>query len=141
MTWLLVKLGVRLVAFTLVFWFATRPRRDKGKLDKHGQPAVLPPRISIQPRWAIALIGVLFAALNSGLYWIARPVLNLATLGTFSWIMPLVVNGLILWGTARIVRNRQWMRIDGWTAGAWLALVLTLAHGVLYLTLDYLPAL
>jgi uncharacterized membrane protein YvlD (DUF360 family) len=137
MTWILIKLGVRLVAFTAVFWLATWPR--KGDPGKDGKPTVRAPRISIQPRWAIPLVGVLFAALNIGLYWLLRPVLDLATLRSFSWVMPLVVNGLLLWGTARIVARKEWLRIDGFMAAAWLAVALTLAHGVLWVGLDYLP--
>ena len=48
----------------------------------------------------------MFGALNLVLYWIARPLLDLATLRTFTMLMPLVVNSLILWGTARIVQKR-----------------------------------
>jgi len=137
MTWMLVKLGLRLVAFTAVFWFATRPRRERGA-PKDQAPK--PSRVTIQPRWAIVLIGFLFAALNTGLYSLLRPVLDLATLRMFSLIMPLVVNALILWGTVRLVEKRKWLRIDGWVAAAWLVGFLSLAHGALWLGLDYLPA-
>jgi uncharacterized membrane protein YvlD (DUF360 family) len=138
MAWLLIKLGIRLVAFTGVFWLATRPRRSD-TTSKDGKPVMKPPRISIQPRWAIPLVGVLFGALNTLLYWILRPVLDIATLRTFSWVMPLVVNALLLWGTARIVSQRKWLKLDGLTAMIWLAVALTLAHGVLWFALDYLP--
>jgi uncharacterized membrane protein YvlD (DUF360 family) len=139
MVWLVVKLAIRLVVFTGVFWLATRPRKTD-HLDKDGRPELKPPRISIQPRWAIPLIGVLFGALNLVLYWLARPLLDLATLRTFTVLMPLVVNSLLLWGTARIVQKRHWMRIDGFLAAAWLAVALTLAHGVLWAALDYVPS-
>ena len=138
MTWILVKLAVRLVAFTAVFWVATRPRAAK-KGDK--EQTRRPPRITIQPRWAIPVVGVLFAALNTLLYWLMRPVLDLATMRMFSLLMPLVINGLLLYGTARIVEKKQWLKVDGLLAGLWLALALTGAHGVLWLTLDYLPGL
>jgi uncharacterized membrane protein YvlD (DUF360 family) len=138
MAWLLIKLGIRLVAFTGVFWLATRPRRGE-TTGKDGKPVMKPPRISIQPRWAIPLIGVTFGALNTLLYWILRPVLDIATLRTFSWVMPLVVNGLLLWGTARIVSQKKWLKLDGLMAMIWLAVALTLAHGVLWFALDYLP--
>lgn len=138
MTWILAKLVIRLVAFTAVFWVATRPRKPaKGSTGKD----VKPPRISIQPRWAIPLVGVLFAALNTLLYWLMRPVLDLATMRMFSLIMPLVVNSLLLWGTAHIVSKKQWMKVDGVFAYAWLAIVLTGAHGILWLALDYFPGL
>jgi hypothetical protein len=133
MLWTLVSVAIRLVAFTAVFWLATRPRKVEGAEPK-------PPRISIQPRWAIPVIGVVFAALNIVLYWAVRPLLDLATLRTFTIIMPLVVNGLLLWGTTKIVEKRQWMRIDGLFAGAWLAIALTLAHGVLWFGLDFVPS-
>jgi hypothetical protein len=138
MTWILVKLAIRLAAFTAVFWIATRPRKPKKGSDAK---EIKPPRISIQPRWAIPVIGVLFAALNTLLYWLMRPVLDLATMRMFSLLMPLIVNGLLLWGTARIVEKKKWMKVDGLLAGAWLAFALTGAHGVLWVTLDYLPSL
>lgn len=138
MPWYLA-LVIRLVAFTAVFWLATRPRREKGvPKDK---AAIRPSKITIQPRWAIPLVGVVFALMNVGLYWLLRPVLDLATLRTFSLVTPFVVNALLLWGTARVVEKKQWLKIDGFVAAAWLAGVLTLAHGVLWLALDYLPAL
>jgi hypothetical protein len=137
--WFLIRFGIRLVAFTGVFWFATRPRKSD-RLDKDGKPEVKPARISIQPRRVIPLIGGLFGVLNTCLYLILRPLLNLATLGTFSVIMPLVVNGLLLWGTTRIVEKRHWIKIDGFLSAAWLVGAITIAHGVLFVALEYLPA-
>ncbi len=141
MTWILVKLAIRLVAFTGVFWLATRPRPLKGRPPtKDGKPELRPPRVKIQPKWAIPLVGVLFAGLNILLYWLLRPVLDLATLRTFSFVMPLIVNGLLLWATAEIVKKKKWLQLDGMLAALWLAGMLTLAHGVLWVGLDYLPA-
>jgi uncharacterized membrane protein YvlD (DUF360 family) len=139
MLWIFAKLAIRLVAFTAVFWLATRPRKTEER-DAEGKPVLKPPRISIQPRWAIPIIGVVFGGLNLLLYWIARPLLDLATFRTFSILMPLIVNALLLWGTTKLVEKRQWMKLSGWFAAVWLAVALTLAHGVLYAALDYLPA-
>jgi hypothetical protein len=138
MTWILVKLAIRLAAFTAVFWVATRPRKPKKGSDSK---EIKPPRISIQPRWAIPVIGVLFAGLNILLYWLMRPLLDLATMRMFSLLMPLIVNALLLWGTARIVEKKKWLKVDGLFGYAWLALALTGAHGVMWVTLDYLPGL
>jgi hypothetical protein len=55
--------------------------------------------------------------------------------------MPLIVNSLLLWGTAHIVSKKQWLKVDGLMSYAWLAVALTGAHGALWLALDYLPAL
>jgi uncharacterized membrane protein YvlD (DUF360 family) len=145
MTWVLIKIAIRLVAFTAVFWLATWPRRGAAgsRAGEARTPEGAAPRrarISIQPRWAIPLVGVVFAGLNILLYWLLRPVLDLATLRMFSLAMPLVVNGLLLWGTARLVARKQWLKVDGILAAAWLAGILTLAHGALWLGLDYLPA-
>ena len=138
MVWMFAKLAIRLVVFTAVFWLATRPRKTDER-DKDGRPVLKPPRLSIQPRWAIPVIGVLFAGLNILLYWIVRPVLDIATFRTFSILMPLVVNSLLLFGTTKVVEKRQWMKMSGWFTAVWLAVALTLAHGVLYAALDYLP--
>src|SRR5690349_7290501 len=113
MLWILAKVAIRLVVFTAVFWLATRPRKTDER-DKDGRPVLKPPRITIQPRWAIPVIGVVFAALNLLLYWIVRPVLDIATFRTFSILMPLVVNSLLLFGTAKLVEKREWLRMSGW---------------------------
>ncbi len=149
MTWFLVKLGVRLVAFTAVFFFATRlpkgayvaPREGDDPKAKATRLPGKTPRVIIQPRWAIPLVGVVFALLNTGLYWLLTPLLDVATLTSLSILMPFVVNGLLLWSTARIVAKKQWLRLDGAFAAVWLSLILTGTHGVLYLALDYLPGL
>ncbi|HTJ40759.1 MAG TPA: phage holin family protein [Kofleriaceae bacterium] len=124
MTWILVKLGIRLLAFILVFWFATKKN----------------PKVKIQPRWAIPLVAGLFGLFNTGLYWLMKPVLNIATFGAVALAMPLVINGLLLYATARAVEKKKWLQFEGWFATVWLALILTAAHGVLWFGLDYIPA-
>jgi hypothetical protein len=122
---ILIKLGVRLVVFTGVFWLAAR-RNEK---------------IIIEKKWATPLVGFLFAVLNTALYWALKPILNLATLGVIGFVMPLVINGLLLAVTVRIFQNKkQWFRVDGWFAMLWMVVFLTLAHGLLWLAIDYLPA-
>ncbi len=123
MTWLLVKLGVRLLGFIAVFWFAAR---------KH-------PKIKIEPRWAVPLVG-LFALMNVGMYWLLAPVLNLATFGAAWFAMPLVINLGFLVATMRILDKKRWLVIEGVRATLFLALVLTVAHGVFWLGLDWIPA-
>jgi len=122
---ILIKLGVRLVVFTGVFWIAAK-RNEK---------------IIIEKKWATPVVGLSFAVLNTALYWALKPILNLATLGAIGFVMPLVINGALLALTVRIFdRKKQWFRIDGFFAMLWMALFLTLAHGVLWLAVDYLPA-
>ncbi|MBP6631294.1 MAG: phage holin family protein [Kofleriaceae bacterium] len=123
MTTLLIKLAVRLVVLTGVFWLAAR--RNK--------------KIVIQPKWALPLVAGVFAVLNVGLYWLLKPILNLATLGAIGFVMPLVINTLLLVTTVRIVERKKWLVIDGLVATLWMAVVLTLTHGVLWFGLDYLP--
>ncbi|MBK7073835.1 MAG: phage holin family protein [Myxococcales bacterium] len=123
MQWLLIKIAIRLVAFTLVFWFATRKN----------------PKIKIEPRWSLPLVAGMFAVFNVGLYWLLGPVLNLATFNVARYAMPLVINLLFLIATVRVFQKKKWLQVDGVRATLWLAAVLTLAHGVLYVALDYLP--
>lgn len=123
MQWILIKLAIRLVAFTLVFWVATRKN----------------PKVRIQPRWALAPVAGIFALFNVGLYWLLRPVLNLATFNVAGFVMPLVINLLFLIATVRVFERKKWLQLDGMRAYLWLAVVLTLAHCVLYVGLDYLP--
>src|SRR5512144_3230839 len=112
----LIKLGVRLVVFTAVFWVAARKNKN----------------IIIDKKWATPLIALTFAVLNTVLYWMLKPVLNLATMGAVAFAMPLLINGVLLVGTERIFQSRKWFRIEGFFATVWMALFLTLAHGVLW---------
>lgn len=119
----LVKLAIRIAVFAVVFAVAVRRHE----------------RIKVTPRWAIPLVGLVFALLNTGLYWLLRPVLNLATLGAAVLVVPLAVNGVFLWATAKAVaRARVKLEVDGFRPALYLAVLLTCAHGVLYLALDVL---
>lgn len=118
---LLINLGVRFVVFALVFWLAAR------KLEK----------VTIEPKWATPMVGVVFALINVGLYWLLKPVLNLATIGLFGFVIPFVLNGLFLYGTSRIVEKlRTKLEIDGVITLLKMSVILTLAHGVLWVILD-----
>jgi uncharacterized membrane protein YvlD (DUF360 family) len=68
-----------------------------------------------------------------------KPILNLATLGAVAFAMPLVINGALLLATERIFQSRKWFRIDGLFAMVWMAIFLTVAHGALWVAIDYLP--
>jgi hypothetical protein len=122
-TGVLIRLGASLVLFTAVFWIAAR--RD--------------PKVKIENKWATPLIGVVFALFNFALYWALTPILNLATLGAVGFVMPLVVNLIFLAATVRIFEAKKWLVIEGLVSMLKLALFLTLAHGVLWLALDYFP--
>ena len=123
-TGLLIKLGVRLVVFGLVFFIATRKNE----------------RVVVSKKWALPLIALVFAVLNTGLYWVLKPILNLASLGMLGFVMPLIINGALLIGTEKIFAKKKWLEIQGVMATVWMAVFLTLAHGALYLGLDYFPA-
>lgn len=118
---LLINLGIRFVAFALVFWIAAR------KLEK----------VTIEPKWATPLVGVIFALINVGLYWLLKPVLNVATVGLFGFLIPFVLNGLFLYGTTRIVEKlKTRLEIDGAFTLVKMSVILTIAHGALWLILD-----
>lgn len=120
----LIKLAVRLVVFTGVFWLAAR--KNKG--------------VVFEKKWAPPVVALVFAILNTGLYWMLKPILNLATMGIAGFAMPLVINGFLLWATMKAFERRKWFRIDGFFAAIWMAVFLTLTHGALWLALDYIPA-
>ena len=119
----LIKLAIRLVVFGLVFFIAAKKN----------------PKIVLHNRWATPLIALVFAALNTGVYWLLTPILNLATLGAMGFVMPFVANMLFLLGTVRIFERKKWLEIQGLMATLWMAAFLTLAHGALCLGLDYFP--
>jgi hypothetical protein len=119
MTPILVKLAVRFGVFLAVFAFAAW---------KH-------PKIRVQPKIALPLVGLVFALLNTGLYWVLKPVVHLATLGVAWLVVPFLLNGAFLWATQRLLRP---LRIDGLRTMAWLAILLTAAHGLCWFALDHL---
>jgi uncharacterized membrane protein YvlD (DUF360 family) len=121
---LLIKLGVRLVVFTGVFWLAAKKNKN----------------IIFEKKWATPLVAFTFAVLNTALYWALKPILNVATLGVVGFVMPLFINGVLLAITVRVFQSKKhWFRIDGWLAMVWMAIFLTLAHGALWVALDYIP--
>jgi len=120
---ILIKLGVRLVVFTGVFWFAAKKN----------------PKIVFEKKWAPPVVALVFAILNTALYWMLKPVLNLATLGAVSFALPLVINGAMLVATMKIFEKKKWFRIEGVIATFWMALILTAAHAVLWFGVDYIP--
>jgi hypothetical protein len=140
MTTILFELGIRFVVFGGVLWFAAR-RSDKITIE---------PRLVASRKWLwgcggslrkvprrslLPLVALVFATLNVGLYWLLAPLLDLATFGALWIATPFVVNGALLYATTRVVRP---LHIEGVLTMVWLAALLTLAHGALYLGLDVL---
>ena len=123
-TAILIKLGVRLVVFGLVFFIATRKN----------------PKVIVSKRRMLPVIALVFAILNTALYWLLAPLLNVATLGAAGFLMPLVVNMVLLIGTVKIFERWKWFEVKGLMTTLWMAAFLTLAHGALYLGLDYFPS-
>jgi hypothetical protein len=121
---ILIKLGVRLVVFTGVFWLAAKKNK----------------KVIIEKRWATPLVAFTFAVLNTALYWALKPILDVATLGVVGFAMPLVINCLLLLLTVKVFARWKWFRVEGVLATLWMAAFLTLAHGVLWFAIDYIPA-
>jgi hypothetical protein len=142
MVTVLIKLGVRLVVFTAVFWIAAQKN----------------PKVVIRSKWITPLVALTFSLLNTGLYWALKPILNLATFGAIGFAMPFVVNIVLLVATVRLLgklkrapkadpakkdakpaETKPLFAIDGIVATLWMAIILTAAHGVLWFFVDYLP--
>ena len=126
-TGLAIGFGVRLVMFTAVFWLAAR------RLEA----------VRFKSKWLAPLVGLVFALLDIALYWVLTHGFDLATFGAISFVMPLIVNGLLLFTTVKLFawrpQTRGWFTIDSVVAGLWMVVALTLAHGLCWLALDYLP--
>jgi hypothetical protein len=122
-TGILIKLAARLVLFGLVFYIAARKN----------------PKVLVPNKWATPLVALVFALLNTVLYWALTPILNLATLGGLGVAMPFVANLLFLAATVRIFQSKKWLEITSALTYLWLAGILTIAHGLIWFGLDYLP--
>jgi hypothetical protein len=105
----LVDFGIRFAIFAAVF--ALGCWRLRG--------------VQVRPRWALPLVAVTFATLNTALYGVMVPLVNLASLWTLSLVAPLIANGAFVYLTARVLRP---LRIDGVMPMLWLSLYLTAAH-------------
>ena len=116
-TWILIKLAVRFVVFGIVFGVVA------WKMEK----------VTIRPKYAVPLVAGVFAILNTALYWLLKPILNLATLGSLALLMPFLLNGLFLYATERLVKH---LEIEGLWTKVVFAAILTGAHGVLWVALD-----
>ena len=120
-TWILIKLGIRFLVFGAVFGVVTWKHK----------------KVTVDPRCALPLIAADFALLDTGLYWLLKPILNLATLGTMAFVMPFILNGVFLYITERLVKKmRMELRLEGLWTKIVLAGLLTIAHGVLWVALD-----
>jgi len=118
-TWILIKLAIRLVVFGVVF----------------GVVAWRNKKVTVKPKYALPLVALVFALLNTGLYWILKPILNVATLGSLALLMPFILNGAFLYVTERLLKP---LKIEGLWTKVVLAGFLTAAHGALWLALDVL---
>src|SRR5216684_1162564 len=109
MSSIVVRLGIRLVVFTLVFWVAAKKNE----------------KIVFGKKWAPPVVALVFALLNTALYWIVGTVIDLATLGVASFVMPFIVNMLLLIATKNILElrdwSREWLKIEGIFATLWMA--------------------
>ena len=116
---LLIKLAVRFGVFLAVFGFAAWKNK----------------KVRIHPKIALPLVALVFALLNTALYWVVKSVLNLATLNALWLFLPFVINGAFLWATQKLLRP---LRIEGFVTTVWLAVLLTAAHGLCWFILDHL---
>ena len=118
-----MKIAICFVVFGLVFGLASHHNKN----------------VTIHPPWGLLVVALVFALLNIGIYWFASPVLNLATLGLVWFLIPFILNGCFLYVTGQVMSVlRIDMRMESVLTGGWLAGLLTLAHGALYLVLDVL---
>ncbi len=120
---LLIKLGVRFVVFGVAFFVAAKTNK----------------KVVMPNKWATPLVALVFALLNTLVYWALKPVLNIATLGAVGFLMPLVANLVFLLVTERIFRAKKWIEIQGLMTTVWMSIVLTVVHGACWLGLDYIP--
>ena len=108
-----IQLAVRFVVFGAVLVFALRKREE----------------IKVQPKWAVPLVALAIALFNAALYPVLAPVLKLAALGFGFLVVPLGLNGLLLWA---LERYTKFVKIDGFRPLFWLTLLITGAHAALY---------
>jgi uncharacterized membrane protein YvlD (DUF360 family) len=121
MVGLVIKLLVRVVVFGIAIAYVTRKNA----------------KVKVEPRAALPAVALVFALLNTGLYWLIAGTFKVVTLWTLAIVAPFVANAALLWLTDRILKP---FKVDGWMALAYAAFVVTLAHLFLHvLHLFHLP--
>ena len=108
----LIWLAVRFVVFGIALTFAMKKVKD----------------VKVTPPHALPLVALVFALLNTLLYWLLAPVLNLVTLWTLWFLVPFLANAVFLYVTDRILKP---LKIDGMIAFLKTAGIVTIAHLVL----------
>jgi uncharacterized membrane protein YvlD (DUF360 family) len=108
----LIWLGIRFVVFGVALTFAMKKVKD----------------VKVTPPHALPLVALVFALLNTLLYWLLAPVLNLVTLWTLWFLVPFLANGVFLYVTDRILKP---LKIEGMVAFLKTAGIVTVAHLVL----------
>lgn len=122
MLWFVIKLLVRVVVFGVAIAYVTR-RTSK---------------VRVEPRAALPAVALVFALLNTGLYWLIAVTFKMVTLWTLAIVAPFVANAALLWLTDKILKP---FKVDGWMALAHAAAIVTLAHLFLHvLRMFHLPA-
>ena len=86
--------------------------------------------VTIQPRWALPLVALVFAVLNAFLYPLIKIGINVVTLWTLFLIVPFLVNAALLLLTDKVLRP---FKIESMTALLYASAAVTLAHLVLRL--------
>ncbi len=114
MSMFLVKMLIRVVVFGVAIGYVLR--------NSDG--------VKVTPRKALPLVALVFAVLNALLYPVLKFSLNLVTLWTLFFIVPLVANALLLKVTSRAVKQFQ---IDGLIPLAYASLVMSVTHFLLHL--------
>lgn len=105
----LIWLGIRFVVFGVALTFAMKKVKD----------------VKVTPPHALPLVALVFALLNTLLYWILAPVLNLVTLWTVWFLVPFIANAAFLYVTDRILKP---LKIEGLIAFLKTAGIVTIAH-------------
>ena len=81
--------------------------------------------VKVEPRSKLPLVALVFALLNALLYSLLATVLNLTTLWLLFFLVPFVVNGVLLLVTDKLMKS---FRIDSISALVRTAAIVTVAH-------------
>jgi len=113
MTEFAIQLGVRFLVFGLVLIVMLRRRED----------------IRIKPKWAVPVMALAIALFNALLYPLVAPILKLASLGFGFLVVPLGLNGGLLY---LMSKKLKFLELKGFGPLWWLTLAITGAHAALY---------
>ena len=110
---MLIRLGIAFVVFGAAITFATLKIKE----------------VKVTHKAVIPLVAIVFALLNTALYWLVAFTIKAVSLWTLALVAPFLANAVLLYATDRLIKQFE---IKGIVAFLKTAGLVTIGHIVVY---------